>query len=157
MSIGMVCAEVRNYFLRDPKQDIHVGTYTIAAGSVTPLDFLAEGQYFRIVGSVCNDDVYRNTKEELAALHGETFTGAIWAMAIPQAFITLCSEIDAWCAANMSADSVNLSPFTSESFGGYSYAKGGSSAAQFGNGGTVVTWQRQFAAQLNPYRRVRAI
>lgn len=155
MSIGTVCAEVRNYFLRDPQQDIHTGSFTVS--SAAPPDFLAEGQYFRIVGSVFNDGVYCNNEDGLKELKSESFTGAVWAMAVPPEFITLCKEIEAWCAANMGADSVNMSPFTSESFGGYSYTKGGKGSSQNGSGSAAVTWQDQFAARLNPYRKVRVL
>lgn len=54
-----LCAEIRNYFLRDPRRDIHVGNFVISGGSIEPLSFLQDGQYFRIVGSVFNDGVHQ--------------------------------------------------------------------------------------------------
>jgi hypothetical protein len=47
-----------------------------------------------------------------------------------------------------------MSPFTSESFGGYSYSKGGGSDA---SGKGQNTWQGAFKARLNAYRRMKGI
>ena len=141
-----VCANIKNYFLRDT----YSGTFTLSTGDA-PLDSLLEGQYFRIVGSVLNDGVWQNTATDLANLRGETFTGQIWSMGVPRDFEQLCEDIAVWRTANEAADSVNMSPYQSESFGGYSYSKGGSSSS---GGGTTVTWQSQFASRLNAYRRI---
>lgn len=142
-----VCANIKNYFLRSDT-DIKRRTFTITSGTA-PLDSLLDGQYFRIVGSVLNDGVWQNTAEDLAQLRPETFTGEVWSMSVPRDFEDLCVEISAWRDKNESADSAAMSPFTSESFGGYSYSKGGTS-----NGGTAVTWQAQFRSRLNTYRRI---
>lgn len=158
MDITEICMECRNFFAPVSKKGdmsyIHSGEFTIEAGqSVTPLDFIAEGQYFRIVGSAMNDGVYQKTVDGLADLTSETFTGAIWEMSVPRAFLTLCADIAAWRTANEAADSVNLSPFTSESFAGYSYSKGGSSQS----GGNAVSWQAQFSKRLNAWRRLNVL
>lgn len=149
-----ICAECRNYFLPDYinlEKSIHAGTYTISDGVVSDTLFLLQGQYFRIVGSVLNDGVYENTADGRVSLRDETFTGSIWAMAVPPAFIRLANDIGAWQEKNESIDSKNLSPFSSESISGvYSYSKGGSNS----NGGTAVTWQAQFGARLKRYKRV---
>ena len=141
-----VCANIKNYFLRDISQ----GTFTLVSGTV-PLSSLLEGQYFRIVGSILNDGVFQNTAEDLANLRAETFTGEIWSMSVPRDFEKLCEDITAWRAKNEALDSANMSPFTSESFGGYSYSKGGNSGS---NGAIGATWQSQFRSRLNTYRRV---
>lgn len=139
-----LCAEVRNYFIVHREKDIHVGEYVIADGSVS-VDFLRMGQYYRIVGSALNDGVHRYGEDTLA---DETFEGSIWAMSVPQAFIDLSNEIDNWVQANAA---VLNSPYTSESFAGYSYSK-----ATGSNGGTI-TWKEQFAKRLNPYRRISVL
>lgn len=144
-----VCANIKNYFLRSDT-DIIRRTFTITSGTA-PLDSLLEGQYFRIVGSVLNDGVWQNTAEDLANLRPETFTGQIWTMSVPRDFEDLCNDINAWRDKNEGVESANMSPFNSESFGGYSYSKGGSSAT---GGGSAVTWQNQFRARLNTYRRI---
>ena len=98
------------------------------------------------MGSVFNDGVYQNT--DLLELTDETFTGAIWLMAIPKYVIDLASEISEWITKYN--DTIS-SPFQSESFGGYSYTKanGGSDS-----GSSVPTWQSVFTSQLNVWRKI---
>lgn len=146
-----LCAEIRNYFLRDPSRDIHAGTFTISNRSIEPLSFLQNGQYFRIVGSVFNDGVHKYGDEN-DKLTDEVFSGAVWAMAVPPAVIALSQEIDAWITAN--SEALN-SPYQSESFGGYSYSK--ASAGSGSSGAGVFGWQSQFSNRLNPYRRVSVL
>lgn len=143
-----LCAELKNYFLKDAARDIHYNTFTIADGSMESLPFLQDGQYFRIVGSVFNDGVYQYPA---AGLADETFTGSIWAMAVPPTVIALAAEIDAWRSKN--AD-VLASPFTSESFESYSYSKGVSTRS---GGNATLTWQDQFASQLSRWRRLNVL
>lgn len=112
-------------------------TYTVEDGGIT-LPFLVDGQYFRIVGSLFNDGVYQYPAE----LTDETFDGSVWAMAIPKALLSTVKEITAWQAKN--GDS---GPYTSESFGGYSYSKATNSK------GMAVGWRDVFAAQLSPWKK----
>lgn len=112
-------------------------TYTIEDGGIT-LPFLANGQYFRIIGSLFNDGVYQYPAE----LTDETFDGSVWALAIPKALLSTVDEITAWTAKN--GDS---GPYTSESFGGYSYSKATNSK------GLAVGWRDVFAAQLAPWKK----
>lgn len=158
MDITEICMECRNFFAPVSKKEdhsfIHNGDFTISNHAVAPLDFIAVGQYFRIVGSTMNDGVYCNTVDGLADLTDETFTGAIWEMSVPRAFLRLCADIDAWRQANEAVGSVNMSPYTSESFGGYSYSKasGGGST-----GATATSWTNQFAARLSAWRRLNIL
>lgn len=142
-----LCAELKNYFLRDRDEDIHYGEYTISGGSID-LPFLLNGQYFRIVGSVLNDGVYQYPADGLA---DEVFTGAVWSMAVPSSVVDLAADIEAWNEKN--ADAIN-SPYQSESFGGYSYSKGYNSAT---SGSSAVSWQSQFATSLNKWRRLSVL
>ena len=71
-------AEIRNYF--EVPNGRHFGKFTISGESIAPLDFLQEGQYFRIVGSVFNDGVYQYPATSLT---DEVFEGAVWAMSLP--------------------------------------------------------------------------
>lgn len=155
MDITEICMECRNFFAPESKKTdrsyIHSGTFTISGNTVAPLDFIATGQYFRIVGSAMNDGVYCNTVDGLADLTDEEFTGAIWEMSVPRAFLTMCADITAWRTANEAVDSSNMSPYTSESFAGYSYSKGSAGGS---SGGSAVTWQAQFAKRLNAWRRI---
>lgn len=134
-----MCAECRNYFVKD----IHFGTFKIEGGAIEPLDFLQEGQYFRIVDSVLNDGVYKYPATELK---DETFYGAIWAMSVPPSFIALASDIETWQDKDGKP-----SAYTSESFGGYSYTKATNAKGQ------VATWKEVFASQLNQYRRANIL
>lgn len=131
--IDEICASLHNYFA----MDIVPGEYTVNDGEIT-LPFLAAGQFFRVVGSVFCDGVYRYG-DALPA--DETFDGAIWAMAIPPTLEELAAEIEEWKQKN--AEVIN-SPYQSESFGGYSYTKGSDSAS----------WQGAFAKRLNRWRKL---
>lgn len=136
-----VCAEIRNYFVTE----IHEGNFEIVGGKISPLDFLQEGQYFRIVGSVFNDGVYKNTDD--LVLTDEKFIGAVWSMALPPSVIDLAAEIKAY----NESDEAKPTAYTSESFGGYSYSK-----ATDGNG-APIGWQKVFANRLNKYRRISVL
>lgn len=124
---------------------VHEGVFTVTDG-VLELPFLMEGQYFRICGSVFNDGLhkYGDTSDKL---QNETFTGTVWALAIPKAVIDLAADIGEWETKN--GDAV-ASPYTSESFGGYSYTKATDSTT-----GAQATWETVFRAKLNPYRKAR--
>ena len=87
--LAEICAELRNYF--EVPNGRHFGTFEISGGSIAPLDFLQEGQYFRIVGSVFNDGVYQYPATSLT---DEVFEGAVWAMRLPPAVIALAAEIE---------------------------------------------------------------
>lgn len=150
-----ICAEVRNYFLKDYtdlSKSIHDGTFTIVNGRLEGVDYLKEEQYFRIHGSDLNDGVWQYSSEGIEGLRDETFDGAVWAMSVPPAFIKLAEDIDAWRAANEAVDSQNMSPYNSESFGGYSYSKSGGGSSS--GGGTNATWQGQFARRLAVWKRL---
>ena len=88
--LEQVLSEIHNWF----QQDIVPGTYTIQDGGVT-LPFLRNGQYFRICGSVLNDGLHRYGPD-MPLLEDETFTGAVWALAVPRAVVELAGEIAAW-------------------------------------------------------------
>jgi hypothetical protein len=150
MGLDVLCAELKNYFIKD-RSAIHLGDFEVKDGMVSPLDFLKVNQYFRIVGSDLNDGVYLYNGEPMD-LKDEVFNGAIWAMSVPPIVIALSADIDAWRAKNEALDSENMTPYTSESFDGYSYSKGGNS-----RGGTATSWQSQFADRLKPYRRLYVI
>lgn len=157
MDITEICAYLRNYFPpKSQKADkgyIHGGNFKISGQTVAPLDFIKQGQYFRIYGSELNDGVYCNTPESLTKLNNEIFSGEIHAMSVPPDFLKLCEDIDNWRTKNESADSVNMSPFVSESFGGYSYSKNGGRTGG-SDGGNAVTWQEQFEKRLNIWRKI---
>ena len=112
--------------------------------------------YFRIVGSRLNDGVHKVSDLAQNPLKDESFHGAIWIMSPPNDFIALCGEIEAWQEMNGMAGSVNMSPFQSESFGGYSYSKSSGNSAS-GKSTGAPTWQDMYAKRLNLYRKVREL
>ena len=134
-----ICAELRNYF--EVPNGRHFGTFTISGGSIAPLDFLQEGQYFRIIGSVFNDGVYQYPATSMT---DEVFEGAVWAMAVPPSIIALSAEIKAY----NDSEAGQPSPYASESFGGYSYTK-----ATDANG-APIGWQKAFASRLAKWRKL---
>ncbi len=138
-----VLTHLKNWFV--VPCGVHEGTYTIK-NSQLKLDFLQDGQYYRICGSVFNDGLHKYG-DISDALMNETFTGTVWALAIPKAVVDLAEKIEEW--QNKNGEAV-ASPFTSESFGGYSYTKATDSAT-----GAVATWETVFRSQLNPYRQIR--
>ena len=139
--LEQVLMNIRNWF--PVKGGIYSGTFTIKDGGIT-LPFLADGQYFRICGSVFNDGLHQYNVLDLT---DETFTGTIWALSIPQPVIDLANEIQEWQDKN--ADALS-SPYSSESFGGYSYSKATNSEA-----GGAETWQSHFKQQLSAWRKIR--
>jgi hypothetical protein len=133
-----LCKECRNWFCTE--NDMTFGTFSIQNRTIDLSDILQEGQYYRIVGSAFNDGVYRYPTE---GLQDEDFDGAVWAMRIPQSFIDLANEVNEFIASEGA-----MSPYTSESWGGYSYTK-----ATDPNG-SPVTWQTAFASKLNKWRKI---
>lgn len=150
--IDEVCAYLKNYFDYDmPK---YFGTITISGGTLTDFeDKLAQNQYFRIVGSVFNDGVYKYPANELT---DETFSnGAIWAMALPPDFLAICKEIEDWNTAYAGADSAMMSPYTSESLSGVSsYSKGSAGSLNADGTPTANTWQGAFGARLKRWKKI---
>ena len=141
--LEQILKHLNNWFL----VDIHEGEFSVENGSIT-LPFLQTNQYFRIIGSVFNDGLHQYPATDLT---DETFTGVVWALAVPKAVISLATDIEKWQEKNGEAV---LSPFTSESFGGYSYTK-----ASAGNAGTsaVTGWQDAFRSRLNDWRKIKGV
>ena len=136
MDLTNLCAELRNYFETKKR----FGTFTISGGSISPSDFLQDGQYFRIVGSVFNDGVYRYPAHDLV---DETFKGAVWAMDVPPAVVELLHKIQEFEAATANSPTT----YISESFGGYSYTKATD------ENGLPVGWRRVFKNELKRWRK----
>ena len=143
-----VCGYIHNYFPAKPG-GIHRGTFTIRDGMLT-VDFLQPNQYFRVIGSVFNDGVWMYQSGDMV---DETFTGAIWAMNVPPAFIALLQEIEQWVDKYGGADSVNMSPFNAESFNNYSYTKSGVARSNASSGGPT-TWDTVYGSRLVRWKKL---
>lgn len=145
-----LCGYLRNWF----DHDRYIGKFEIVDGKIsTNISMtLLENQYIRIVGSLLNDGVYQYHADGIEGLQDEAFDGAVWSLAIPKAVVDLNAEIDTWKAKYEAVDGAAMSPFSSESFGGYSYTKsaGNTEGSASGLGG----WQNAFASRLNQWRKI---
>lgn len=149
-----VLKSIKNWFLIP--DGIITGNYTIKDNSIK-LPFILNGQYFRICGSVLNDGLYlldengeiRSGDGKETKLSDETFDGAIWCLAIPKAVISLAKDIEDWEAKY--GEQIET-PYTSESFGGYSYSK--PSGLDTSADGSNYGWETAFKSKLNIYRRI---
>lgn len=128
---------IHNFFVVD--DGVHKGSFTISS-NVLQVDFIQTNQYYRIVGSVFNDGVYKYGTDSLT---NEEFKGEVWVLAVPPALISLSSTISSFMNTNPT------SPYISESFGGYSYTKGTQNKT-----GLPLSWQDVFRDKLNPWRKL---
>ena len=126
---------LKSFFVREIYRD----HFRVRDGALV-LDCLLPGQYFRIYGSTLNDGVYQYPA---ASLRDEEFDGAVMALAIPPPLLELVEEIQAWQSENGDAG-----PYTSESFGGYSYSRATNAR------GAAIGWQDAFASRLEPYKKL---
>jgi hypothetical protein len=140
-TINAMCGNIKNYFAVAKYEE----RFVIENGNIT-LPFLRKGQYFRICESVLNDGVHKYTND--MQLVDEEFNGIIYALAIPQEFLLLAEEIEAYNKTEASKPS----GYASESFDDYSYSKAG--------GGSVNTsananqWEQVIKSRLNRFRKV---
>ena len=139
-----MCAHLHNYFCRSAK-DKHFGTFEISGGAfLEPLDFLQNGQYYRIINSVFNDGVHQVGNPD-DVLKDEKFKGAIWAMSVPADFLALVKDVKAY----NDSEEAKPSSYTSESFDGYSRTKATD------KNGAPVNWDSIFASRLGKWRKLR--
>lgn len=140
----MMLTEILQYLKNWFEKTKYYGAVTISNGEIDTggnLELVA-GQYVRIIGSVLNDGAWVYPD---ANLRDETFTGAVWSLCLPPALVALIGEITAWQTKHGDAAT---SPYQSESFGGYSYNKGGGS-----NNGDV-SWKTVFGSRLSGWRKI---
>lgn len=152
--LGLICAEIRNFFTYD--SDKHIGDYAIIDGVITPsFDFKTD--YIRIIGSRKNDGVYKvsdlTDPEHNPLVDESEFHGAVWEMSVPRDFVALCDEISDWQSKYGTVDSAAMSPYQSESFGGYSYTKA-IGYDKSGKSEVYPSWSSVFSSRLNVYRKI---
>lgn len=133
-----ILKHIRNFF-PDAAHAI-TGTFKVEEGVLNPSPVLLEGQYYLIEGSVLNDGVFKYG--DTSALSDEIFEGTVTPLKIPRDFLTLVAEIEEYQAND------KPSPYTSESFGGYSYTKGTTAS------GNAASWQNAFGTRLNTWRKI---
>lgn len=144
-----LCLYLNNWFYYDQPQ--YFGTFKVEDGHLIFLDGdmgILSNQYYRIEGSVFNNGVHKHGSEHLI---DETFNGSVRLMAVPKDVETLATEISDWQKKYGGADSMNMSPFQSESLGPYAYTKGsvGSQSSS-----SVPTWQSVYADRLRRYKKL---
>lgn len=147
-----ICQYLHNWFNRKPDGSDYPkqsGSIAIENGELIT-SILADGQYFRVIGSLFNDGVHKYG-DSTDTLKDETFEGEVWSMGIPADLINLADEMTAWKEQYEKTDSPNMSPFASESFGGYSYSKQQGSAS---TGALMSTCFGVYANRLSPWRKV---
>jgi hypothetical protein len=148
-----LCEYLKNWF--DDGCTVHVGKITIAEGTIQcSCDFssyeveIANGQYFRVAGSIYNDGIHQYPDQEMA---DETFEGSVTPLKIPPVVLSMLDEIIAWRGKYEALDSTAMSPYQSESFAGYSYSKAGAG----GNSGDGASgWQAAFKNRLTHWRKI---
>lgn len=134
--INDVCGHLNNYFV----QTSHNGVYEIKDGVIVSLpQGVPANQYILIAGSVFNDGVHMACDGDLT---DESFSGVVYGLVIPPAFLSLVGDIRKFIEAEA------VSPFTSESFGGYTYSKATDA------GGMPISWQGAFRQRLNRWRKL---
>lgn len=126
--------EIKNFF---PVRE-YSGGFTIEDSIISP-QCITEGQYFLIEDSMFNNGVHKYGDE----LTDETFNGYITLLNPPSSFLSLVGEIEAY-----QAKYGDVTPYTSESFGGYSYSKA------TGTNGAGLSWADTFRKRLNPWRKI---
>lgn len=147
-----ICDYLNNYFWDERLQD----EFAIESGVIDDVSSLRlkEGQYIRIQGSTFNDGVWQWSEGGIPDLTDESFDGYVYRMAIPAVILDTAEQIGKW-QEKYGVTSPAYSPFSSESFGNYSYSKGGSTS---GTGSTASgTWQSVFGNSLAPFRRPRGL
>lgn len=132
--VGEILAILHNYFVKE----IHTGRFEISNGQLQGVD-IAPGQFYRVIGSVYNDGVYKYPEAHQA---DESFQGAVWTLAVPQDLEKLAEEIKAYNEKNQAG------PYTSESWGGYSYSK------RTGNNGAPISWREAYRTRLARWRKL---
>ena len=148
MMLEAVLGKLNNWFDRDVNgRFLHVesGELSVEGGSLVGAgEWLQDGQYFRILGSVFNDGLHQHPAIDL---RDEVFEGCAYALAVPAEVVGLAERIGEWEAKNGEAA---RGSYQSESFGGYSYS------LKDGGGGSASTggWERAFAAELRRWRKL---
>jgi hypothetical protein len=140
ISVYEVLKYLRNFF---PGRRWSLEEEAVTEGEVA-LPELQKGDMYLIEGSRRNDGVHVYGS---AGLYGETISGVATEICVPDDLTRLIGEINEWQEKYSEAIA---SPYTSESFGGYSYTK----ASSIAEGNTAVSWKTQFKGRLAAWRKL---
>lgn len=151
-----LCAYLKNWFDTDeyhkklPRME---GEFVVSDGKIAELEYLlVENQYFYIYGSLFNDGVHKYDNK--LVLIDEKFYGLVQSMRIDPDFLALVKEMEDWEAKYGAVDSVAMSPYNSESFGGYSYSKSSGNGADNSASVTASDPKTMFKSRLNRWRKL---
>jgi hypothetical protein len=137
-TLADVLGYLRNWFVCGMTS----GTFAIDGGELDAPELeLQDGQYIRIVGSVFNDGLHVANDDTLT---DETFTGTVYALAIPADILALVEDIEAYRDATETAGA----PVVAESFDGYSYK------LATNHDGNILSWVDRFRSRLNRWRKI---
>lgn len=131
---------LRNFF---PGEKWSFSASDIRGGRLA-LPGLENGDYYLIEGSRRNDGIHVYGEDDLKP---ESVGGTATELRIPAALLEALGEINAWQEKNAA---VLESPYTSESFGGYSYTKAGGASGD----GDGLSWRTVFGARLRQWRKL---
>lgn len=149
-----VCGYLKNWFDTDEyhkKLPRLEGEFTITGGKLAELgELLIKGQCFYIYGSYLNDGAYIYTDD--LTLNDEKFTGFVQSMHVDTDLLKIVKDMQDWQNKYGTVDGPAMSPFNSESFGGYSYSKSaGYSGAGAKNSSDPFS---VFASRLSRWRKL---
>lgn len=151
--------EVKNAFAIDrvtgQLHGYESGKFTLADGKIQVKNKYVVGQYIAVTGSVLNDGVYKvesfadgviTIKESDAndKLWGETFTGTIYSLRVPQDFIQLVDKIKEFTDSKAG----EASNIVSASFGVQNQSFGVNAS------GVRAGWVDVFRQDLHKFRRM---
>lgn len=113
-----ICGELNNWFY-SPTERGCVGYFTISNGMLPLTDRIRvkEGQCVRIKGSTFNEGIHVYPVYDL---QDETFYGAVTPLDIPPEVMRVAVALQ---ESEAESGFASTSPYTSESFGGYSYTR----------------------------------
>lgn len=137
VTVADVMRQCRNFF----ETGWADGTFDISGNALPEF----EDGFIYISGSRYHDGVWYVsggylTGRDVGGIPDESFTGRVWVLSPPLDFLDTVKAIQEYDEKNP------VGAYQSESFGGYSYTRGGN-----GNGGG---WRETFADALTPYRRM---
>lgn len=144
VTLEEVLNHIHNWFDRESE---HInGSFAIEDGALVYVN-IPEGAWYQVQGSYLNDGLHLHPADDLV---DEEFTGTITVLRIPRPLLRIVEEIAEWQSKYGDATS---GPYSSESFGGYSYTMRGDSSSQGGSGG-LTGWRLAFRDRLNAWRKI---
>lgn len=141
-----LCVTLKNFFCEPNFYALTIHNNRVDLSTV--FKDAQNGDKIIVVGS-SHDGVYEFSEGGIdlsvtPVIESGVLSGGFGRMFVPPTVFALLDEINEWCVTN--AD-MRFSPYTSESFGGYSYSK----ASGSGDNGS---WQGAFASRLNRWRKI---